>query len=97
MNDAKNITDLAEYLKQHAQQIELHVKPLLYNGVKEVTDTEKRLVEHNRAVELPRPINRTFVTTLFQGHFTQDADSRGRLEKKQEQGGQTRKELQQKT
>lgn len=31
----------------------------------EVTDTEKRLVEHNRAVELPRPINRTFVTTLF--------------------------------
>ncbi len=97
MNDAKNITDLAEYLKQHARQTELHGQAFALQWVKEVTDTEKRLVEHNRAVELPRPINRTFVTTLFQGHFTQDADSRGRLEKKQEQGGQTRKERQQKT
>lgn len=95
MTDVKNITDVAEYLKEHARLIELHSQDIASQWVKALTDTEKRLIEHNRGVELPRLLNGTFGTILYEEYLVQDTAGQSRLERKREQECRTQEKHQQ--
>ncbi len=92
----RNIADAAEYLKAHAQQIELHRHDIALQRWKELNAVEKHFIKLKGAAELTRVLNKTFRITLYAKTFPQDAVNGHTPEPTQEQECQGQENLQQK-